>query len=227
MALSTKSRFDGAFDGWVYGQGPSSFEATLALVGQTGGTSDYAFFNPMAMLGSATGRNWAGPDHWKFRAAPKVNGADEGKAKGKSKAKKAEFSIDFNAPRVNPLQLVPKSKAATTLASAPTVHPTKPGQLVWPKKAATTLTDKDAHRLPEDVHFDATRLVSLFLKPHVRVMPSKRLATAAAPEGSLGYDYNNPNDVSFVAAAGAEGEVNEDYGGDHDLPDFDNFGTHS
>jgi hypothetical protein len=40
--------------------GPRTFEMAMSLVGQ--GASDYSFFNPSVM------RNWAGPDHWKFKS---------------------------------------------------------------------------------------------------------------------------------------------------------------
>ena len=52
------------------------------------------------------------------------------------------------------------------------------------------------------VHFDTTRLVSLFLKPHARVMPNTRRAPTEGQEAAGHYDYNNANDVSFVGGGG-------------------------
>jgi condensin complex subunit 2 len=201
---------------------PRTFAAAMALVGQ--GAGDYSFFNRNVM------RNWAGPDHWKFRAGASKSGAAGGSSAADAvggaaaararKAQRGEFLIDFTALPPAAGALMPKSRAVTTIqqqasgvGSGQQLHGGHP--------------QVERHVLPEDLHFDAARLTALFLKPHLHLAPMARAhgggwsapSAANGEDAYVGYDYHNANDASFVSAhapgADDEDEDEDGQGGDN------------
>lgn len=138
------------------------------------------------------GRNWAGPEHWKMRrnAVPTSKKCEEdGTAAKTSRRDKAAFKIDFDAPP--PIALdelfapmpVPKKAASTSAAAAKRST----------RGASVASTDKGirdkAHdfTLPRDYHFNASRLLRLFLKPDmpVRLFPSLPCFQCRLPDERL------------------------------------------
>ncbi len=109
-------------------------------------------------------KNWAGPNHWKFKTAPvrvvKTEGGEEEEKEKvkKPKKKKETFYINFRDPDID----VEKAFAA-------------------PGKASTTLSatvmkknQSAAKTLPEDVHYDVQMLTQLFTKPKWRITAKRR-----------------------------------------------------
>ncbi|KAI9033275.1 condensin complex subunit 2/barren [Hyaloraphidium curvatum] len=113
-------------------------------------------------------RNWAGPEHWRLRPlkAPPRPADHESKRR-----EKKEFLINFleDAPADVAVLFAPAS-------SIPTL----------PREAGKK--PQDRHLLPEDLHFSASDLFTLFVRPHVKVMEheSSRVRCSCRPGLSEG-----------------------------------------
>lgn len=122
--------------------------------------NEFAYFDPKTL------ENWAGPNHWKFRASAKESVKDaEGAAKPKRKTKKKEpFFLNFDEdPEIDfETAIASSGRTATTLSSAIL------------KKAQQT-----DNVLPPDVRYDVKMLTQLFNKPRWRVSLARRKAQAA------------------------------------------------
>jgi hypothetical protein len=92
--------------------------------------------------------------------------AARGRAAAKATTHKGDFFIDFSAPLIAPEALLPKSRAATTLAAA-----TIAAHASATQEGGNAPVER--HMLPEDLHFEATRLTALFLKPLLHLAPSR------------------------------------------------------
>jgi hypothetical protein len=101
--------------------------------------------------------------------------------------KKERFLLDFFGEEFDASTAFAKSRAATTLAKA------------------TLTKGASENMLPEDTHFDLSRLQRLFTMPKVKVGFSRAAAEVSNSMGQAWYDYNNPNDVQNYCAP-TEGE---------------------
>lgn len=111
--------------------------------------SDYAFFDTNALP------SWAGPQHWRFRGVCNRN-LNRGKQNKRARSKTA-LLLDFSvhAPEIDfAAHFAPaKSNTANQLTAA----------------ARASLSEKKV-TLPDDLHYTARHLTSLFLKPHLSVV---------------------------------------------------------
>ncbi|KAJ8515716.1 hypothetical protein ONZ45_g6881 [Pleurotus djamor] len=109
-------------------------------------------------------KNWAGPEHWKMRKVIRRGDADaNGKTTKARREKKEAFKIDFLAPAEKSIAALTKELFAPAVGRAGINlpgHGPKKG-----KKKSKEGTKRDDHRLPDDMHFSSTQLVTLFLKP--------------------------------------------------------------
>ncbi|KAK6185759.1 hypothetical protein SNE40_007921 [Patella caerulea] len=145
--------------------------------------SDYSYFNKTLL------RSWAGPSHWKLGPLSK-----DAKSVNKTmKTKKPDFVIDYDAD-VDLEKPFRKSKATTLTKATLSKH----------KKNQTTL--------PEDQHYDADKLFSLFNKP--KIMIKRQTASDVGVDDAVdNYDYDNVNDKDNYCPA--------DLGDDDDDNGFD------
>jgi len=142
---------------------------------QEGG--EYQFIDP-----SFVKKNWAGHEHWRPAAKPKV--VDAAKAKGKGRGKKEALLIDFETTlgKLEMEALFAPAKQATTIATTKA------------KKASDTT-------LPPDIHYDPEQLLRLFQKPDWKIVTGRRMfnqQNVLAQDGANWYNYQNPNDNDFV-----------------------------
>lgn len=127
-------------------------------------------------------QNWAGPQHWKIRRVAKrrmsfyamimqrtpllirFTSADNSEAAPKVKRDKKEpFKIDFDAPPEKDLKTLTKELFAPIARGTINLPGTSGrGKKALPEK-------KDDNCLPDDMHFSARQLVTLFLKPEFAV----------------------------------------------------------
>ncbi|KAK4046042.1 hypothetical protein OIV83_006413 [Microbotryomycetes sp. JL201] len=114
-------------------------------------------------------KNWAGPEHWKMRRAPKKR-----KPAQKQQKEKIPFTIDFSAP----LQLSAEDLFAPATSSTIRLSK-KPGSKTT--KGGPTPRD-DLFMLPDDCRFTSASLLRLFLKPKVSLRMRKRLTAAPVAE---------------------------------------------
>ncbi|KAM0789862.1 hypothetical protein ACM66B_006708 [Microbotryomycetes sp. NB124-2] len=111
-------------------------------------------------------KNWAGPEHWKMRRAPKK--ADEGPSQKQHK-EKTPFAIDFSAPPP-----VPADELFATASAATIRMPRKAGGGSEASKSRTVARE-ELYMLPDDCHFTSATLLRLFLKPKVSLRMRKRM----------------------------------------------------
>mmetsp|Transcript_11270 Transcript_11270/g.27486 ORF Transcript_11270/g.27486 Transcript_11270/m.27486 type:complete len:774 (-) Transcript_11270:490-2811(-) len=145
---------------------------------------------------------WAGPSHWRFKAAPKAAGIDkggreegeEGAAKPKGKRGKGELTFDFENPEEpDEARFTPAATGEElTLVSAPT--------------AADTL-------LPPDLGYEAKDLARLSLRPGTGVGSGGGggFGTSSTGASGDGGEFNNPN--CEVGGGGLDFDDDDDFGG--------------
>eukprot|EP00697_Spironema_sp_BW2_P008355 gnl/Spiro4/22936_TR11319_c0_g1_i1.p1 gnl/Spiro4/22936_TR11319_c0_g1~~gnl/Spiro4/22936_TR11319_c0_g1_i1.p1 ORF type:complete len:746 (+),score=147.08 gnl/Spiro4/22936_TR11319_c0_g1_i1:66-2240(+) len=162
-------------------------ELILALADSSesnGGVRDeYSFFDGSKL------QEWAGPDFWRFRSAPKPRGensgtsaagADAGLTTTKTRARrqpKTQLLLDFTAPRA---ALAPPKKTSTVLSTR-----------ALNKGVVTTL--------PEDLHYDFKKFSQLFSKPNWSLRT--RTDVSGRPLGAAtfpGTETSGTNDLVLV-----------------------------
>lgn len=139
--------------------------------------SEYAFFDTSKISG------WAGPQHWRFRAAEaSVPGysdpADASKKKTKRPRGKNAMLLDFSAeaPKINFKKEFAQGKKENSYHLSNTVRE------AFSEKKVT---------LPEDLHFTVRSLTSLFLKPRTFVRPKYSKVEATKIESKEIVDQEN------------------------------------
>lgn len=145
--------------------------------------SAYSFFDASALAG------WAGPQHWRFRATEAS--AQFGDAARKTEPKrprgKTAMLLDFSheAPRIDfESEFAPAKTASAN-------HLSKSVRDAFSEKKVT---------LPEDLHFSARSLASLFLKPKTYIRPPRsheKRGTGESAESNDAagwYDFDNDCD---------------------------------
>lgn len=149
--------------------------------------SAYAFFDTSKISG------WAGPQHWRFRAAEaSVPGysdqADASRKQTKRPRGKNAMLLDFSAkaPKINFKKEFAQGKKENSYHLSSTVRE------AFSEKKVT---------LPEDLHFTVRSLTSLFLKPRTFVRPKDSKAEATKIESKEivnqengWYDFENDCD---------------------------------
>ncbi|KAK9819705.1 hypothetical protein WJX72_001485 [[Myrmecia] bisecta] len=117
-----------------------------------------------------SGAGWAGASHWKFRAAAAAKAGDQEGESAQSKPARRErkvFSIDFlNLPELPAGAFEQAAKKDICLKTSVVVN---------------TL-------LPEDVHYHASSLAQLFLKPNAVISAARGGGNAHESSGDFGAD---------------------------------------
>ena len=157
----------------------------------------------LELLGSGVSlglRSWAGVGHWKFKPtaagsnSSSGSGAGEAKKKGgRGKKEKAAFFIDFFAEPVPESAFAPPARATNQLSKA---------------SLARADADPNCNLLPEDVHYRAQHLQTLFTKP--RVLVRLRLHGKAAGATSAASSSSSSSAMAgdgLVANGGDGGEA--------------------
>jgi condensin complex subunit 2 len=173
--------------------------------------SEYSFFDSAAL------RNWAGPQHWHFRAIPaRKNAMATGPLPPTNKKRgKTAMLLDFkSSPNFDFAAEFTRAKVASCQLSAAV----RDG---FSEKKVT---------LPEDLQYKTETLASLFLKPiGLRNIFKNRAVSVPAPLGasddqsSCWYSFDNDGDTDiFCGAADDEerevGIENPDFDGGHAEP---------
>lgn len=143
--------------------------------------SEYAFFDTATIAG------WAGPLHWRFRAATSSSSVTGEVGTGKKTKRprgKNAMLLDFSdtAPRIDFEKEFTQGKTETSYHLSATVRDS------FAEKKVT---------LPEDLHFSVRSLRSLFLKPNVLLKPGSAVVNArmeTAEESVTEGWYNFEND---------------------------------
>eukprot|EP00891_Asterochloris_glomerata_P007928 jgi/Astpho2/7928/Aster-x0791 len=165
-----------------------------------GAVSTAAGEEPSASASSLPGASWAGASHWRYRAAPAGAGEVTSRPAAGGRRKKAAVVIDFE-----------------------NLDPLPPGAFDLAPNAAISLKSRAAVNtlLPPDLHYQASMLRRLFLKPLSAVARcAAPVEAAGADEEDLGpddgFDPGQGNDdddsdaggwgdTDFGAAADGEG----------------------
>lgn len=141
--------------------------------------NEYSYFDERLLSA------WAGPHHWRPFPVLRDKVSEEGGTQSKTRVKKVAFRINYS-DEVNFKKQFKPSKSESYLS-----------------KSTIKQWSVDGTTLPEDLHYNAHRLVQLFLKP-TSLVHSKKLSTNNEnhDESLTDYDYNNQNDVdNFVPVA--------------------------
>lgn len=156
--------------------------------------SEYSFFD------TATISSWAGPQHWRFRAtqtSSTYGDSTEDMTNGKKPKRprgKTAMLLDFSseAPNINFAKEFAQGTDETSY------HLSKTVQDSFSEKKVT---------LPEDLHFSARSLASLFLKPNTFVRPKKSRPGAPHVETERDgwYDFDNDCDVENFCPDNGDG----------------------
>jgi len=180
------------------GPGPIAARATwnqmvCALDDGIDFSNDYCFFSKKMQA------SWAGgPGQWKPQNAARKDGEK------KKRADKVAFMIDFDTAHEMDIEakLAPSTRAGSDRLSDNAIEKSL--------EAASSLL------LPSDHQYQASQLLTLFLRPTRRVRRMKGGAGAPAADGAHGYNYSNDADVNNYVA---------DFDDDHDDGGFgDDFG---
>jgi len=163
--------------------------------------NEFTYFDPKSL------KNWAGPEHWKFKPIAKKNTSvdsetnknqnknnnndnvdeeneviDQQEQEGKKKSRKEPFFIKFTDPSTTvDLKLFSPGKSTT-------ISNQKLKKMQQQQQAANTL--------PEDVHYNIKMLTQLFNKPNWHINSSKRKRIAmegGSNQNQNGIDNNNNN----------------------------------
>jgi len=139
---------------------------------------------------------WAGPGHWKFRAAPKPKVAGGGGGGGGGRTKHV-LVLEFGAraETLKALQEMPLDAKGTTLTEA----------------ALAKLSEAD-NTLPEDCHCSVDALCQLFHKPELRVRPGRHALRSFVQQS--GDDETRDDDVQVDGVSDGGGEEQPDFGDD-------------
>lgn len=153
--------------------------------------SEYSFFDSSALS------SWAGPQHWRFRAAPATAlsraGSDGDKSikPGRKPRGKTAMLLDYSSE-------APKIDFAAEFA-----RPKSPSSCQLSDAVQDGYTEKKV-TLPEDLHFKTQMLATLFLKPKVLAVAKRRRTTDEPKPGPIDteeesaargwYDFENDGD---------------------------------
>ncbi|KAG0328745.1 hypothetical protein BGZ99_004605 [Dissophora globulifera] len=143
-----------------------------------GHTDMYSYFD------SALLRNWAGPEHWKLRRAPKEKtglaadavaaAGDEEAAGPKKRTGKVPLVINFqDADEVDEDDLFAPAEASSLMFTT----------------ANDTENRKSKHVLPDDIHFSSKQLLRMFMKPSF-IIKSKSKRHQSAHQGLEAESFN-------------------------------------
>lgn len=145
-------------------------------------TSEYSFVLP------STNLHWAGPLHWKFHNLRKpLTGSNAGsKLVGTCMQaplrKKKEIELSYEGQNEDVIE----SKFAL---SQSVKLQAKTAKMEW---------NSENLLLPEDVHYDVTRMFKLYLHQYLNIKSQDnddKVVTVADLSDNDKYDYNNPNDT--------------------------------
>ncbi|KAH7105899.1 barren [Auriculariales sp. MPI-PUGE-AT-0066] len=143
---------------------PNEREFMVAMADNEQSMVDY--FDPSFL------KNWAGPEHWKVRRnfrRPDQSMVDKSVpgAANKTRKEKKVFRIDFSEPSdIDTKSLFAGVSRGTGLTLPSLARPTATSTA----HRTSDATPRDDYTLPEDMHFSANTLVSLFLKPKFTLM---------------------------------------------------------
>lgn len=160
-------------------------EAGVALAAD----SDYALFDNKALSA------WAGPQHWQFRSSA---------LPGAAKSTRSGMSTEGKRPRSKTAMLLDFSADAPKIDFAAEFKPAKSRTANQLSSAVLDGFGERKTTLPEDLHYTAKDLATLFLLPNVCVAldGTTRTVATSAPNGdseSQWYDYDNELDAeNFV-----------------------------
>lgn len=168
--------------------------------------SEYSFFDERALSG------WAGPNHWRFRAAATgTNDTPRGDAGTKRPKGKTAMLLDYSseAPVMDfAAEFAPPKNAKTILLSE--------GVIKGFTEAKVTL--------PVDVGYKSQNLATLFLKPKVAVVAKRRRVAEDAQnmdgedgeDGGGWFDYDNDADNDNFCPGHDGGDANDIFSFDND-----------
>ncbi|XP_076034678.1 non-SMC condensin I complex subunit H [Oratosquilla oratoria] len=131
---------------------------------------EYSYFDTRVMSA------WAGPGHWRLKAITKDKNKDAEADGKKEKKKKDDLQMNFE---VDPE--IEKYFAITRKATKITRLTLKK----WTKERTT---------LPADLHYDATELKKLYVRPSI-VIRRQVKEPPTVDDSIRGYDYDNNNDT--------------------------------
>mmetsp|Transcript_21962 Transcript_21962/g.43630 ORF Transcript_21962/g.43630 Transcript_21962/m.43630 type:complete len:856 (+) Transcript_21962:27-2594(+) len=169
-------------------------------------------------------KNWAGANHWKFKAPTRASTEKNGSGDGVSKPAKAPFTINFSGEEVPASELAAPSKGKKENLLA---------------KSTVNKGDKTKYVLPHDYGYRMSNLHQLFTKPNMFVRFQKLTkrhlenskvvgVTGASPkekEGGLQMSYKEIDTLQPLDdEAFAEGEGFADVGESSDEEDNDSTG---
>lgn len=137
-------------------------------------TPEYSFVLPSANL------HWAGPSHWKFHnfARPLAGAVTTCMQAPLKRKKEIELKYEENMDVI---------KVKFTLSQSIRLQ----------AKTAKTEWSADSLTLPEDVHYDVTRTIKLYVHQHLSIKSRNNNTNEPPTAADLSdkYDYNNPNDT--------------------------------
>ncbi|KAI0741530.1 barren [Daedaleopsis nitida] len=174
---------------------PGERERVMAINDDGDAMTDY--FDPSYL------KNWAGPEHWKLRKVVRRPDASEATGPRQRREKKEAFKIDFLAPPEEDLKtrknklFAPVTRGAGITLPGPSGRTTKKGGRGRKAKGKEKEEKRNDQTLPDDMHFSAKQLVTLFLKPKFSLkMRGQRGRSDGAAEGEI--------DEAFWAKAAAD-----------------------
>lgn len=172
-----------------------------------------------------SGKNWAGPEHWKMRRAVVKKGSStlplslsnhdvDVSTPSKPREKKAPFIIDFLDPTpINTKELFAPGVTSTIRSARKKSLPSASSR----RSSRPTVEKEDSFTIPDDFHFTSSVLLRLFLKPKLCVC--LHLLVRRTDEEQFGMRRGNAGngreevDEEFWAANGAAGgDMGEDDG---------------
>lgn len=166
-----------------------------------------------AYMDSEILKNWAGANHWKFKA-PKVDKQSEGKPRGggeRNPKSKTAFKLDFFAPHINAIELAAPTKLSTNVIA----------------KATLSKADPVKYVLPVDHGYRLSNLHQMFTKPTLfvrfqkmsknHIMNQKNaLSTPHESREGLKLAYTDMSPMGD----GLEGAFDNDSSDDNEQPKF-------
>ncbi|KAL2738937.1 hypothetical protein V1478_001503 [Vespula squamosa] len=163
-------------------------------------TSEYSFIqkNNINLI------HWAGPSYWKVKTFNKFA----------SNSKVIETCHQVALKKKKQIELKYADDAKSDLEQK--FLPSQGGVKLLVKTARIDWTEEKI-TLPEDIHYDASQIIKLYLCPLIFANPRKKdlTNTMQFPEDIEDYDYNNENDVSNFCP-GIDTDCNMDERNDFD-----------
>jgi condensin complex subunit 2 len=154
--------------------------------------SEYSFFDASALS------SWAGPQHWRFRAAAAVVSSTMERDAGLDASKQQK------KPRGKTAMLLDYSSEAPDIDfAAEFARPKNPASCQLSDAVQDSFTEKKV-TLPDDLHFKTQSLATLFMKPKFVVVAKRRRTEDTTTQGAPGegedkaargwYDFENDGD---------------------------------